>query len=371
MRSTKAEIHLDNLTYNIKALSQNLQSHTLFCGVVKANGYGHGAVEVAKHLIQNGADYLAVAIAQEALELREANITAPILVLTPPEEDYLETLIQSDVTITTCTELHASLITQTAERLNKSVKVHLKVDSGMSRIGVQDSFEAIKVLRQLESDSVTVEGIYTHFADADNMVDDSFTHHQFDTFATIIEELEAKHHQFKLKHCCNSAGTIRYPEYHLDMVRVGIALYGYQPDEGMKTLIKLKPVMTIKTKIAYLKSVQPKRKVGYGCTYEVMEESKIATAVLGYADGVLRSLSNKGSFILNNIKVPIVGRICMDQLMLDVSQVADVNVGDELIWFGPETDTLYSLFDICNESGGFHYEMLTRISLRIPRYYIS
>lgn len=371
MRQTVSEIHLDHLTYNVKALTENVGPSTRFCGVVKANGYGHGAVRIAQHLVKLGADYLAVAVSQEAFELREAGIKKPILVLTPPEIDNLEALIKGEITLTVTDPYQAQQITKVATELETIAKVHLKVDSGMSRIGVQDSFEAIKVLRELESEYVNVEGIYTHFADADNMIDAGFTHDQFNHFKTVIEELEAKHYRFEIRHCCNSAATIRFPEYHLDMVRIGISLYGYAPDESMQKVIHLKPVMTVKTKVAFLKTLQPARKVGYGCTHEVLEEAKIATLVLGYADGVLRSLSNTGSFVLNNQKVPIVGRVCMDQLMVDVSHIDHVNVGDDVIWFGNETAPLYSLFDICKESGGFHYEMLTRISPRIPRVYID
>src|SRR5699024_2949713 len=270
MRHTKAEIHLKNLVHNVKALSQNIQDNTLFCGVVKADGYGHGAVDIAEYLQKYGVNHLAVAIAQEALELRKANITTPLLVLTPVETDYLQDLIANQVKLTVSTKEQAQTIKKVAEDIETTATVHLKVDSGMSRIGVQDSFEAIQVLRAMDSKYVEVEGIYTHFADADNMEDDSFTHQQFDIFKSIMDDLEAKHYTFKIRHCCNTAATVRYPEYHLDMVRVGIGLYGYLPDESMKGLADLKPVMTVKSKIAHLKSIQPRRKVGYGCTFEAL-----------------------------------------------------------------------------------------------------
>lgn len=370
MRHTKAEIHLKNLVHNVKALSQNVQDNTLFCGVVKADGYGHGAVDIADHLQKNGVNHLAVAIAQEAIELRKANITTPLLVLTPVETDYLKDLITNQVKLTVFTKKQAETIKQVAEDMETTAIVHLKVDSGMSRIGVKDAFEAIQVLRAMDSKYVNVEGIYTHFADADNMKDGSFTHQQFDIFKSIMDDLEAKHYTFKIRHCCNTAATVRYPEYHLDMVRVGIGLYGYLSDESMNGLADLKPVMTVKSKIAHLKSIQPGHKVGYGCTFEALENTSIATVVIGYADGVLRTLSNKGHFVLHDTKVPIVGRVCMDQLMLDVSEVPHAKVNDEVIWFGHEVDEINSLFEICKVSGGFHYEMLTRISQRIPRVYI-
>lgn len=370
MRNTKAEIHLKNLVHNVNALSQNVQDDTLFCGVVKADGYGHGAIKVADQLVEKGVNHLAVAIAEEALELRNANITVPLLVLTPVETDYLESLIKNQVKLTVFTEEQARLVKQIAEELETTAIVHLKVDSGMSRIGVNDSFDAVKVLRTLDSSYVNVEGIYTHFADADNMTDDSFTHQQFEAFEKILNELEAKRYTFEIKHCCNTAATVRFPEYHLDMVRVGIGLYGYLPDETMKGLVDLKPVMTIKSEIANLKTIHPGRKVGYGCTYEAIEGTSVATIVIGYADGVLRSLSNTGYFVLHNTKVPIIGRVCMDQLMLDVSNVPNAKIHDEVIWFGNEVDKINSLFDICNASGSFHYEMLTRISKRVPRVYL-
>lgn len=369
MRDTKAKIHLDHLTYNLNQLSQNIGPKTKRCGVVKADGYGHGAVQVAQQLVKDGVDFLAVAIAQEAIELRDAGIDTPILVLTPVEASFMEELICKDVSMTTTEPGHARQIAETSNRLNHQAKIHLKVDSGMSRIGVQDSYEGSVVLRELEEGQVDFEGIYTHFADADNMEDSSFTHDQFNHFINVVDKLQEKGYDFKIKHACNSAATIRFPNYHLDMVRLGISLYGYQPDESMMDLIDLKPVMTVETKIAYLKTLQPQRKVGYGCTYEVSRPSQIATLILGYADGVLRTLSNTGSFIVHGQRAPIVGRVCMDQLMVDVTMTPQAEMGDRVVWFGDETKDIYSLFDICKEAGGFHYEMLTRIGQRIPRVY--
>lgn len=370
MRDTKAKIYLDHLSYNLNQLTKTLNSSTRTCGVVKADGYGHGAVPIAKKLVSQGVDYLAVALAQEALELRQANIKTPILVLSPVESPFMEELIQQEVTMTTTSPSHAKQIAYHANNISKTAKVHLKVDSGMSRIGVQDDFEAGLLLKELESELVNVEGIYTHFADADNMTDSTFTHQQFNHFIQVVELLEAKGHYFDIRHTCNSAATIRFPQYHLDMVRLGISLYGYQPDESMQDLIDLKPVMTVESKIAYKKTLQPQRKIGYGCSYEVEKTSDIATLVLGYADGVLRSLSNKGYFIIHGQKAPIVGRVCMDQLMVDVTHIPKAKISDTAIWFGNETKDIYSLFDICREANGFHYETLTRIGSRIPREYI-
>lgn len=370
MRATKAKIYLDHLTYNIKQVTKSLKQDTRVCGVVKADGYGHGAIQIAKQLVSQGVDYLAVALAQEALELRQAGIDIPILVLTPVETPFMSDLIENHITMTTTDSNHAKEISHLAEELNLVAKVHLKVDSGMSRIGVQDGFEAGLVLKEFEGKPVNVEGIYTHFADADNMNDSSFTHQQFKHFMQVVEKLEAKGHHFDIKHACNSAATIRFPQYHLDMVRIGICMYGYQPDESMRDLIDLKPLMTVESKIAFKKTLQPNRVIGYGCTYQVKEQSEIATLVLGYADGVLRTLSNKGSFIIDGQKAPIVGRVCMDQLMVDITKIPNANVGEIAIWFGNETKNLYSLFEISKESGSFHYEILTRIGSRIPREYI-
>lgn len=370
MRDTQAIINLKHLEDNVKALSKHISKDSKFCGVVKANAYGHGAVEVAKRLQATGVDFLAVALAQEAIELRHAGIDLPILVLTPvTNEEELKQVIQNKIRITCFRPDHARVINRLAQALNTKAYVHLKVDSGMSRIGVQNADQGQAVLEELEDRNCLVEGIYTHFADADNMDEEDFTRQQFDHFQTVFQTLEDQGHHFAIKHACNSAATLRFPEYHLDMVRVGICLYGYPPAPDMAGLVDLKPLMTVKTKLAHVKPLEKGRYIGYNRTYQMDQDGKIGTLVIGYADGVFRSLSNKGYFLYQGQKLPIVGRVCMDQLMVDLSQVPDIEVGDEVTWFSPESQDTYSLFEIGDQAVSSHYEILTRISPRIPRIY--
>lgn len=370
-RFTRAEINLERMAYNVAQLREKLQPQTKFMAVVKADAYGHGAVEVSKELERQNVDYLAVAMLDEALELRDAGITKPILVLSPLELETISTAIANKISMTIFTKEAAQEVVYQAEKLRQEAIVHIKVDSGMSRIGVLSPEEALEVTCALESEYVNLEGIFTHFSDAENLEDPSFTKKQFRTFMNIVQSLEDKGVHFTLRHCANTAATLAYPDYHLDMVRSGISIYGYHPDKKMESFIDLKPVMILKTHAAYIKSLPAGHSIGYGRTYTTNKDSTIATILLGYADGVPRQLSNCWHFNVKGQKVPIVGRVCMDQIMVDVTDVENLTEEDEMIFFGDPKEGHPSIYDIAELTVGFHYELLCGIGKRIPRVYIE
>ncbi|WP_080145641.1 alanine racemase [Marinilactibacillus piezotolerans] len=370
-RFTRAEVNLDHMEYNVDQIKKQLNPETKFMAVVKADAYGHGAVEIGRKLEAIGTDYLAVAVLDEGLELREAGITIPILMFGPIEESTIATAIANEITMTVFTEETAYLIQKKAEELRKTAYIHLKVDSGMSRIGVRSFEEALNVMNALKSDFVKWDGIFTHFADAENLENPAFTKLQFDTFIKIVAELESENIFFNLKHCCNTAATLAFPEYHLDMIRTGISLYGYHPDPKMQSYVDLKPVMTLKTHASYIKNISAGDTVGYGRTFKAAKSTKIATIPLGYADGIPRQLSNQWALFINGHKAPVAGRICMDQIMLDVTEIESLTEEDELIFFGDPAKGYPSLYKMADITNGFHYELLCGIGKRIPRIYFS
>jgi alanine racemase len=364
-RDTWVEIRLDAIEHNVKQFKEKLNTNCRFMAVVKADGYGHGAVEVAQAAIKGGADYLGVAFLDEALQLRNACITSPILILGYTAPQYVETAIKHDITMTLFSEEVLDSIIQQATKLGKQAKVHLKVDTGMGRIGVQTKEEALKLAKKaLSSDWVILEGIFTHFADADNP-DPSYTHQQFANFMEVIGYLRKHGIEIPIKHCCNSAATMNFPEFHLDMVRVGISLYGLLPSPDIKhQSFALKQALTFKTKIAALKQVESGQAISYGCTYKTEREAVIATIPVGYADGLSRLLSNRGTMTVRNTKVPIVGRVCMDQTMLDVSAIPEVKVGDEVTIFADQ-----QIDEVAELMGTINYEVVCLIGKRVPRVY--
>lgn len=338
--------------------------------VVKADGYGHGSVEVAKSAIKAGADYIAVAILDEALILRRAGIDAPILVLgyTPPES--VKTAIEERISLTVFTEEVIEKIQEVAETLKVTVNIHLKIDSGMHRIGIQNREKAYAFVQKIKSDYVYLEGIYTHFADADNH-DATYTNKQFNKFMEIVTYLENNGVHIPITHCCNSAATIQYREMHLDMVRVGVSLYGLYPEEHLESFISLRPAMTFKTKPVYLKTVKANEPISYGCTYAPKEKALIATMPIGYADGLSRSLSNKGYVTIKQKRAPIVGRVCMDQSMIDVSHIENVTIDDIITIFGDPKEGYISIGEVAKIMNTIHYETSCLIGKRVPRVYIE
>lgn len=369
-RDTWAEVSLGAIKHNINQFKKYIGASVNLMAVVKADGYGHGAVPAARAAVEAGADYLAVAILDEAIELREAGITEPILVLGYTPIRSIRQAIIAGVDLTVFSEDVLNEIIFQSEVFQKTVSIHLKIDTGMTRIGVQTREEALDLaIKALMSPFVTLKGIFTHFANADSE-DPSYTLQQFERFRSFISFINDHGISIPLKHCCNTAGTLNFPEMHLDMVRVGIGLYGLYPDISLKKHpISLMQAMTLKTKIAGLKKAAKSQPVSYGCTFTPSSERVIATLPIGYADGLSRHLSNCGQFLLQGQKVLVAGRVCMDQTMIDVTNVPFCQQGDEVIIFGGNDNAFQSIDEIALLMGTINYEVVCLIGKRVPRIY--
>jgi alanine racemase len=334
-RDTWAEISLSNIVHNVNQFRQYINPQTNIMAVVKADGYGHGAEKVARTAIQAGANYLGVALLDEAIQLRKDGISAPILILGHTPVRSIKEAILQDITLTVFDDEVLDEVMVQSSHLQKRAAIHLKLDTGMSRIGVPSAAQALSLAKKaLASPFVYLEGIFTHFASADSE-DPTFTNTQFRKFQEITSYLENSGIHIPLRHCCNSAATMNFPEMHLDMVRVGIALYGLYPDASLKKHpIHLKPAMSFKTKIAAIKKVAVSQPVSYGCTWKSDRESILATLPIGYADGLSRLLSNRGSVLIHGQKSPIRGRVCMDQTIIDITDIPNTQIGDLVTIFG-------------------------------------
>lgn len=371
IRPVWAEVNLDNLAHNIKQVRNNTNKDSLIMAVVKANGYGHGAVDIARTFLENGADRLAVAILSEAVELRKADITEPILVLGYTPRSQYEKLLEYNLIQTIYNYEDAKILSQKAVEFGKEVTIHIKIDSGMGRIGFLPTAESAESILNISIlPNIKIEGIFTHFAKADE-VDKSHVRGQFNKYMEFVKYLEGKGLNISIKHVSNSAGIIDLPEFNLNMVRAGIMLYGLYPsDEINKEKIKLKPAMTLKAKISHLKIVPKGTGISYGQIFTTDEESKIGTIPIGYADGFTRLLTGKAEVYINDKRVPIVGKICMDQCMLDLTSVEDVELGDEVVIFGCEQDYPH-VDELASKIGTINYEIVCMVARRVPRVYIS
>lgn len=368
-RPTWAEINISNLRENFRNIKKLLKEDTKICGVVKANAYGHGSVQIAKILVEEGADYLAVATLEECLELRDNGIKLPLLCLGYIPEKDLEIVLDKDIDMTIYSYEIAQKLSEISLNYNKNANIHIKLDTGMSRLGFQTEESSVDSIEKIYNlPNINIIGIYTHFALADEK-DKSFTHSQFEKFMYIVNSLEDRGIKVPIKHVCNSAGIIDFPQYHLDMVRSGIILYGHYPsDDVKKELLPLKPLMTLKTSISHIKTLEPNRGISYGLKYTTTNYSKIATIPIGYADGFTRMLSGNANVKIEEVLVPVIGRICMDQCMLNVDDL-EINVGDEVKIFGEDVDIRIERF--ANMLGTINYELLCMISRRVPRVYLE
>lgn len=376
LKRTWAEIDLDAITHNYEILRRGMQQNCRFLGVVKADAYGHGAVQVSRHLQELGAEFLAVSNLEEAVQLRRGGQELPILILgyTPPQYAGMlaELGIRQEIN---CLEYGLQLAHE-LEGTGQRLRVHLKIDTGMSRLGfsVCDRPEILDELAELcRNPAFQVEGMFTHFAVADSyeQKNQDFTALQFMRFRTVIDELDAMGMRPEICHCCNSAATILHPEYHLDMVRPGIATYGMTPDVSIKGSADLRPAMSLRSTIAQIKPFRKDVSVSYGRTYFTDSPRTIAVVPLGYADGYPRLLSGNRSFLLHGKYVPQVGRVCMDMCMLDITQVPDARVGDIVTVFGRDGEEETSLDDIAVQMGTISYELLCAVSKRVPRLYFQ
>ena len=366
-----AEVNLDNIAHNAKEIRRITDKKAEIMGVVKADAYGHGVMEVAKTLLENGVTRLAVSMLDEAIQLRKNGIDVPILILSYTDPRRAEEIILNDVTQTVFSHDLAEALSEAAVSLDKNIKIHIKIDSGMTRVGFMPGYSAVKnVVRISKLPKIIIEGLFTHFASADEN-DRSYTYMQFERFMSVVSELNRIGIYIPVKHVCNSAGIIEFPEMHLNMVRPGIVLYGMYPSEEVhKDIIDLRPAMTLKANIILVKDVEADTCISYGRIFKTQRESRIATLPIGYADGYTRLLTSKGRVLVNGQSVPIVGKICMDQCMIDVSEVSgEVNVGDEAVLFGNQNGSEIKIEDLADRIGTINYEIACIIGKRIPRVY--
>lgn len=368
---SKATIQTDTLLENIASFKKLLAPQTKFMAVIKANAYSHGAVPLAHKMeAASAADYFGVAQLSEALTLRFEGVETPILIFNTVRVGEIERAIKADITMTVFSTDLAQEIVAIAEQLEVQAKVHLKIDSGMARLGVTTFGEAFEIYEALRSPFVAVEGIYTHFADAYGDGQDNFTHEQYARFKQILDQFAEKDIAFALRHSCNTAATINFPDYHLDMVRVGLGLYGLDPTTVAQNKVALTPIETITTTVTHIKDFPANESVGYERTFFSKEPMRIATVAIGYADGVAKSLSNKGYFTYQGQKLPILGEVCMDQVMLDCSDISDLTLGDEVTYFGNpahEEPLVTTVAELANDS---QYDLLCRIGNRVKRVYV-
>ena len=367
---TWAEISLGNLEHNYRAL-RACAPDSKFLGVVKANAYGHGAVPVARKLEELGADYLAVACLNEAMELRQAGIRMPILILGATPEELAGLVVDYDVTQTVFTPGLAQALSQAAGVQGRRAKIHVKVDTGMSRLGLLDHDPAAAA-REVEGlcalPNLEAEGIFTHFANADG--DEAYTMRQFTRFLDTLAELEETYgRKFEIRHCAASGAVLNYPCTHLDMVRPGVALYGHAPDPSCAGLdeLDLRPAMTLKSRVAAVRDLPGDTPVSYGCTQRVGRNGgRVAVLPIGYADGLHRVLSGRGSVWLDGKRRPIIGRVCMDMCMVALEDGDQVKAGDEAEIFGLHLPVEES----AELAGTIQYELLCAVSARVPRVYL-
>lgn len=370
IRPTYIVIEMDNIIHNLKVLMRFTARGAKTMAVVKADAYGHGIVEVSQACYDNGADYLGVAILEEGIFLRENGVKAPIVILGSTFPERAEDVIEHDLIQGVSSVAIVRSLAQAARKMKKNARVHIKIETGMNRIGAIPGADLSHLIEELKDnqDCIKVEGAFSHFAKADEK-DKSYAAIQYGNFSKGLEQLAGAGLNDILRHMANSAGIIDLPETHLDMVRQGICLYGYYPSHEVRQDVDLKPALTWITHVAHIKVIPGGEFVGYGCTYAVKNKSMIATLPVGYADGYPRALSNCGSVLIHGSKAPIVGRVCMDQLMVDVSSIEGVKTGDQAILIGQQGVAAITAEDMATQIGTISHEILTGIATRVPRIF--
>jgi len=369
-------VDLDAIAHKMREISKKLVRNTEIMGVVKADSYGHGVFETVRTILYNGASRLAVSMIDEAIQLREMGITAPLLILSYTDPKRAEEIIRYDITQTVYSLELAESLSETAVKLDKPVKIHIKIDTGMARVGFAPGYEAVKnIVRISKMPGVIIEGSFTHFSKADEM-DRSYTFMQLERFMSICAELKRIGINIPIKHAANSAAAMSYPETHLDMIRPGIIQYGLYPSHEVdKTLLELRPAMALKSSVIMVKRVDEGTCVSYGGTYVTKKPAYIATVPIGYADGYSRLLSNKAKMLVKGEYADVIGNICMDQCMIDVTDIIesgkDVDLGDEVVIFGKQGDKEINVTDLADIIGTINYELVCIIGKRIPRIYIK
>ncbi|PIW11937.1 MAG: alanine racemase [Candidatus Infernicultor aquiphilus] len=368
---TWTEVNLDAIAQNVKNIKKLIGKKKELMAVVKGNAYGHDILEISSVVLENGATRLAVARLEEAIFLRKAGITVPILVLGLTLKPQAESLVSYDITPTVCEFEMIEKLSESAVQMNKMAKIHLKVDTGMGRIGIfpDDVLRFIKRIKALKK--VEIEGIFTHFSVADEK-DKFYTEEQFKKFIEILTILEKEGIKIPIKHVGNSATLLDLPHMWLDMVRPGLAIYGLYPSKEVKKTINLIPAQQFKTKIVFIKELPRGESISYGRTYITKRRMRVASLPVGYADGYNRLLSNQGEVLVRGQRVPIIGRVCMDQCMIDVTNLTQVEIGDEVVLWGRQGEEMITVEEIAQKIRTINYEIVhLPDKKRVPKLFIK
>lgn len=367
-----AEIRLADIAYNIAQLRRCIGRNVLFMAVVKADGYGHGAYRVAETAIDAGTRWLGVATAKEGVELRDKGINAPIIVLGGIMPYEAEDVVAFHLCQTVFTLDVARALSDVSVRQGKNADVHIKVDTGMGRVGVRPGAELEQLIEGLmKLPGINITGMFTHFAESD-AGDKAFTKHQLSLFCQAVNQVKAMGVGPLILHAANSAAIIDCPDAHFDMVRGGISIYGYYPSDKIDNpqRVDLRPALSWKARVVYVKDAPAGTSISYGRTFTTQRSSKIATVSAGYADGYRRQLSNKGYVLIRGSRAPVIGRVCMDQFMVDITDIPDVAIGDEVVLIGRQGDEIITADDLAELCDTISYEILTSIGPRVPRIYV-
>ncbi len=370
-RATRVTIHLKNINHNLNCIKTLIGDNKKICVAVKADAYGHGAVNVSKRALEWGVDFLAVATVPEAIFLREAGISAPIILFSIALNAEIQQIVKYDLTPFVADSDYVKIIRNEAINQNKNINLHIKIDTGMGRIGVEPHKTAALAKLITESENIKLEGVCTHFPVSDSSVQEDirFTENQIKLFKETVNTIKAEGIDPGILHTANSGAIIAHPDAHFDMVRPGICLYGYYPDQKMdKTTADFKPVMEFKSKIVFLKKVTKGTSISYGRTWVAPEDTWIGTIPVGYADGYNRLLSSRAFVLIQGKRYPVAGRVCMDQFMVNLGPETDVNVFDDVILFGPAPEAP-DASEIGEITGTIPYEVTCNINKRVPRDY--
>ncbi len=360
-----AEIDLDAILFNLQQIKKIVGKKIKIMAVVKADAYGHGLEEVARALSFYNDIYFGVSSLEEGVKLRNTGIKAPIINLLPPLPEDIREMVHQDITPILVDGELVEVLDKEGKRQGKILRVHIKVDTGMGRLGIKPH-SAVDFLQRLSKyKNIFVEGIYTHFASSDNDVE--FTKYQLGIFLRVLEELKEKGIHIPLRHSANSSAILSLPQSHLDMVRPGLVLYGINPLQNNS--VGLRPAMSVKAKVIQAKELPKGHSISYGRTYILSRDSRLAVVGIGYAQGFFRALSNKGSVLINGKRAPILGVICMDQCVVDVTDCEDVKLGDEVVIMGKQGEEEITAWDLANLSGTIPYEILTSLGHQIPKVY--
>jgi alanine racemase len=367
VRPTFAEIDLPAIRHNLQAIKQRVAPAKVMA-VLKANAYGHGLKAVAETALESQVDYFGVALLEEGIKLREYKFSNPVLVFGGFFDHQVEDFLRFDLEFTLFDKGNARVLSKIAKEFGKPTRVHIKVDTGMGRVGVAWQ-EAVDFAQQVaELSHLEMVGIYTHLASSDER-DKTYSTTQLQRFEHVLAELERKNIAIPIKHAANSAAVLDLPNSYLDMVRAGVSMYGYYPSKETSRNLALRPAMAIKSRVIYLKEVAKDAFISYNRTYQTSRKTIIATVPIGYGDGYNRRLSNRGEVLIRGRRFPVVGRVCMDQIMIDVGMDSGIQIGDEVVLLGRQGGEEITIYEMCEKLNTIPYEVTCWVSERVPRVY--